>query len=109
LQPVDLVVREQYDPRTVFLDSHPLPDPGTNNIWTFRDLPPGSHGQIKIIMRTVKPAARAYINGEVQGTGFTLTRGKLSTDFEGYTVTNNVQISSGEFRFTDSVTTLINR
>jgi hypothetical protein len=45
--------------------------------------------------------------GEVQGTGFTSTRGKLSTDFEGYSVTNNVQISSGEFRFTDSVTTLI--
>ena len=107
LQPVDLVVREQYDSRTVFIDSYPRPDPGTNNIWTFRDLPPGSHGQIKVIMKTVKPAARADINGGVQGTGFTSTRGKLSTDFEGYTVTNNVQISSGEFRFTDSVTTLI--
>ncbi len=107
LQPVDLVVREEYDQRTVFIDSYPLPDAGTTSIWTFRDLLPGSHGQIKIIMRTVKPAAKADINGEVQGLGFASTRGKLSTDFEGYTVTNNVQISSGEFRFTDSVTTLI--
>jgi hypothetical protein len=104
---VDLVVREEYDSRTVFIDSYPRPDPGTNNIWTFRDLSPGSHGQIKVIMKTVKPAAKADINGEVRGTGFASTRGKLSTDFEGYTVTNNVQISSGEFRFTDSVTTLI--
>jgi hypothetical protein len=107
LQPLDLVVREEYDQRTVFIDSYPLPDPGTNNIWTFTDLPPGAHGQIKIIMRTVKPAAKADINGGVQSTGFTSTRGKLSTDFEGYSVTNNVQIYLGEFRFTDSVTTLI--
>lgn len=107
LQPVDLVVREEYDSRTVFIDSYPLPDAGSNNIWTFQDLPPGAHGQIKIIMRTVKPAAKADINGEVRGMGFASTRGKISTDFESYTVTNNVQISSGEFSFTDSVTTKI--
>ena len=58
LQPTNLVVNEEYDPRTVFIDSYPRPDPGTNNIWTFRNLPPGSHGQIKIIMRTVNPPQR---------------------------------------------------
>ncbi len=83
------------------------PDAGTNNIWTFRNLPPGSHGQIKIIMRTVKPAAKANIDSNVHGKGLTSTRGMLSTNFDGYSVTNNVKISAGEFNFTDSVTTII--
>ncbi len=106
-QPVDLVVRENYDPRTAFIVAYPPPDPGTNNVWTFPGLAPGVHGQIKIIMRTVKPAAKAKIDGDVRGMGFASTRGMLSTEFESYIVTNNVQISSGEFNFTDSVATTI--
>ena len=107
MQPANLVVSEEYDSRTVFIDSYPRPDPGTNNIWTFRNLPPGAHGQIKIIMRTVKPAAKANIDSNVHGQGLTSTKGMLSTSFEGYSVTNNVRISSGEFNFTDSVTTAV--
>ena len=107
MEPTDLVVSEEYDPRTVFVDASPEPDAGTNNIWTFRNLPPGKHGQIKIIMRTVKPAVKANIDSNIHGKGLTSTRGSISTNFDGYPVTNSVKISAGEFNFTDSVTTII--
>jgi hypothetical protein len=42
LQPADLIVKEDYDPRTVFIESYPPPDPGTTNTWTFPSLPPGA-------------------------------------------------------------------
>ena len=52
LEPADLIVKEDYDPRTVFIESYPPPDPGTTNTWTFPNLPPGAHGQITIKMRS---------------------------------------------------------
>jgi hypothetical protein len=107
LQPTDVIVNENYDQRTVFIESYPLPDPGTNNVWTFRDLPPGAHGQIKIRMRTIKPSARASIDGHISGSGFTCTRGMLSTEAESYLVKNNVRISAGKFNFLASATTTI--
>jgi len=58
IEPVDLIVKEDYDPQTVFVVSYPTPDPGTFDTWTFLHLPPGAHGQIVIKMRTRKPAAR---------------------------------------------------
>jgi len=106
-QPADLIVKEDYDPRTVFIESYPPPDPGTTNIWTFPNLPPGAHGQIIIKMRSLKPAARASIDSHVSGKGFTSTEGMLSTEFESYLVTNNVHITAGEFNFSASATTKI--
>ncbi len=107
LDPVDLVVKEEYDLLTIFVDAQPKPDPGTNNIWTFRNLPPGAHGQIKIKMKTTKPAAKAKIEGEVSGLGYTSVNGLLSTNSESYQVTNNVAIYAGEYNFTDSVMTIV--
>ena len=107
LQPVDLIVNEDYDPRTVFIESYPPPDPGTTNTWTFSNLPPGAHGQIIIKMRSLKPSARASIDGQVSGRGLASTEGMLSTEFESYMVTNNVHILAGEFNFSGSTTTRI--
>lgn len=107
LQPVDMIVKEDYDPRTVFIESYPPPDPGTTDTWTFPNLPPGAHGQITIKMRSRKPAARASIDGHVSGKGFASTEGMISTEFESYLVTNNVQITAGEFNFSASATTRI--
>ena len=107
LEPADLIVKEDYDPRTVFIESYPPPDPGTTNTWTFPNLPPGAHGQIIIKMRSRKPAARASIDGHVSGRGFASTEGMLSTEFESYLVTNNVHITAGEFNFSASATTRI--
>jgi len=107
LQATDLIVKEDYDPRTVFIESYPPPDPGTTNTWTFPSLPPGAHGQITIKMRSIKPAARASISSNVSGKGFASTQGTLSTEFESYLVTNNVQITAGEFNFSASATTRI--
>ncbi|MFZ2471615.1 MAG: hypothetical protein WAW52_06690 [Methanothrix sp.] len=107
LEPVDLIVKEDYDPQTVFIESYPSPDPGTTNTWTFPNLPPGAHGQIVIKMRTRKPAARASIDGRVSGKGLASTEGMLSTEFESYLVTNNVLILAGEFNLSASVTTRI--
>ena len=107
LEPADLIVKEDYDERTVFIKSYPPPDPGTTNTWTFPNLPPGAHGQITIKMRSRKPAARASIDGHVSGKGFASTEGMLSTEFESYLVTNNVHITAGEFNFSASATTRI--
>jgi hypothetical protein len=107
LEPADLIVKEDYDPRTVFIESYPPPDPGTTNTWTFPNLPPGAHGQIVIKMRSIKPAARARIDGQVSGKGLMSTEGKLSTEFESYLVTNNVHILAGEFNYSASATTRI--
>jgi len=107
IEPVDLIVKEDYDPQTVFVVSYPTPDPGTFDTWTFLHLPPGAHGQIVIKMRTRKPAAKARIDGQVSGNGFMSTEGMLSTEFESYLVTNNVHIMAGEFNFSGSATTRI--
>ena len=107
LQPADLIVKEDYDPRTVFIESYPPPDPGTTNTWTFPNLPPGAHGQITIKMRSLKPSAQASIDGRVSGRGLASTEGMLSTEFESYMVRNNVHITAGEFNFSASAATRI--
>ena len=106
-EPADLIVNEDYDPLTVFIESYPPPDPGTTNTWTFPNLAPGAHGQIVIKMRSRKPAASASIDGHVSGKGLASTEGMLSTEFDSYLVTNNVHIIAGEFNFSASATTRI--
>lgn len=107
LEPVDLVVREQYDSRTFFVRAVPAPDFGTTNVWTIRSLPPGAHGQIVIKLATIKPSCRADYKGEVSGIGYTAARGLMSTSFPGYDVTNHVTISSGKLNLTASATTRV--
>jgi hypothetical protein len=107
LEPVDLIVKEDYDPRTVFIESYPPPDYGAIDTWTFHNLPPGAHGQIVIKMRSIKPSARAKIDGRVSGRGYACTEGMLSTEFESYLITNSVHITAGEFNFSASATTKI--
>lgn len=106
-EPVDLVVREQYDPRTIFLQATPPPDQGINNVWTFRGLAPGEHGQIVIKMSASKPNCKASIVGEVQGTGYTSASAKLSTSLTGYTITNRVILSSEKFNLTATASTAV--
>ncbi|MDD4093886.1 MAG: hypothetical protein PHF94_04655 [Methanothrix sp.] len=107
LEPADVIVREDYDSRTVFVSSFPKPDYGTFNIWTFHDLAPGAHGQITIKMRTLKPAAKASISGSVTGRGYASTEGLLSTEAKSYMITNTVYITAGEFNHSASVSTRI--
>lgn len=107
LGPADVIVKEEYDPRTVFVSSYPPPDAGTFDTWTFSNLPAGAHGQIVIKMRTKRPSATAGIDGRVTGQGLSSTHGLLSTEFDSYLVTNNVHIQAGDFNFTDSAYTKI--
>jgi hypothetical protein len=107
LEPLDVVIREIYDSRTVFVSADPLPDAGTNNVWTIRDLPPGVHGQIKIKVRTIKIYCKADIDSKVSGEGFASSRGLLSTDLSSYAVTNRVFVSSDKFDLTASASTAI--
>lgn len=107
LHPVDLVVRERYDPRTAFMEADPAPDPGTTDTWTFRQLPPGSHGQIYVKVMTFRPSCRASIGGSVTGLGYTSVRGGISTDFESYHVTNTVTIEAGGRSMTASASTRV--
>jgi hypothetical protein len=106
-EPVDLVVREQYDSRAIFLQATPPPDLGTNNVWTFRGLAPGEHGQIVIKMSASKPNCKASIEGEVQGTGYASASAKLSTSLAGYTITNRVTLSSDKFNLTAAASTAV--
>ena len=107
LTPIDLMVKEQYDPRTTFIEANPSPDPGSTNVWTFRQLPPGAHGQIVIKVATIKPSCKAKIESEVSGRGYTSVNGLLSTDFNGNLITNSVTISSSEFNLTASADTTV--
>lgn len=107
LEPVDLVVKEKYDPKTVFIAAYPSPDPGVFDTWTFHDLPAGAHGQIVIKMRSRKPAAKAVIDGHVSGNGFMSREGMLSTEFNSYIITNSVHIEAGEFNYSASTETRI--
>jgi hypothetical protein len=107
LEPANVIVTENYDKREVFISSYPPPDPGTLNTWTFPALSPGSHGQITIKMRSIKPAATASISGKVSGRGYASTEGTLSTEKESYMITNTVYITAGEFNFSASASTRI--
>jgi hypothetical protein len=107
LEPVDLVVSESYDPRTAFIQASPPPDPGTNNVWTIHNLPPGKHGQIVVKVRASKPTCKADLRGEVSGAGYTSVSGMLSTDFEGYQISNTVTLSSDKFNLTSTATTAV--
>lgn len=107
MEPVDVVVIESYDPRTTFVQASPEPDPGTNNVWTIHDLPPGKHGQIIVKVLTSKPTCKADIRGEVSGVGYTALSGMLSTNFESYQVSNTVALSAGEFNLTATATTAV--
>jgi hypothetical protein len=106
-EPVDLVVREQYDHRAIFLQASPPPDPGTDNVWTFRRLSPGEHGQIVIKMSASKLNCKASIEGEAEGTGYTKASARLSTSLVGYTITNRVSLSSDKFNLTASASTRV--
>lgn len=107
LEPVDLVVREDYDTATSFVRADPQPDPGTTNTWTIRGLSPGKHGQIVVRLITARPSCRAEIRGEVSGRGFTAVHEDLSTDVKSYEVTNRVTLSCSKFTITASVTTAV--
>jgi len=107
IEPADIVVLETYDRRTSFVESSVAPDPGTDNLWTFRHLPAGAHGQIVVKVRATKSTCKASIRGGVEGRGYASTSGMLSTDFESYPVTNRVSIRAGEYNFTDSATTTV--
>jgi len=107
LEPVDVMVREDYDPQTVFISAYPPPDPGTHDTWTFHDLAPGKHGQITVKVRSIKPTAKASMSGSVSGEGFTKVEGMLSTERGSRSVTNTVSIHAGEFNYTQSVSTRI--
>jgi len=106
-EPTDLVVREQYDRRTIFLEASPPPDPGTNNVWTFPRLGPGEHGQIVIKMSASKPNYKASIAGEAEGTGYSAASAKLSSSLAGYTIANGVTLSSDRFNLTASARTVV--
>ncbi len=107
LEPVDVLVLEDYDPQTIFISAYPPPDPGTHDTWTFHDLAPGEYGQITIKVRSVKPTAKASMSGSVSGEGFTKVEGMLSTERGSRSVTNTVSIFAGEFNYSQSVSTRI--
>lgn len=107
LEPLDITIRENYDPRTLFVSADLMPDAGSNNVWTIRNLPPGKHGQIKVKVRTGKISCKADIDGRVSGIGYASSRGHLTTDLVGFTVTNTVNIVSSKFNITASASTVI--
>jgi len=105
--PIDLVIVNQYDPGVVFLEADPSPDPGTKGVWTFKQLPPGQYGQIKIVVRTHKLSCKAEISGTVSGNGLASVARTLSTDQPGYRVNNLLILSTGMSVIRASATTSV--
>jgi hypothetical protein len=89
------------------LEANPSPDPGTKGVWTFKQLPPGQYGQIKIVVRTHKLACKAEISGTVSGNGLASVARTLSTDQPGYKVNNLVILSTGKSVISASATTSV--
>ncbi|HWQ19842.1 MAG TPA: hypothetical protein VN455_08705, partial [Methanotrichaceae archaeon] len=105
--PLDIKVTEYYDPRTAFMEASIPPDPGTTNVWTIKQVPPGVFGQIKIKVKALKPKVEADISGHVEGDGYAAVRRVFSTGLEPYQISNTVTISSDEFNLTGSTTTAV--
>ncbi|NYT02292.1 MAG: DUF11 domain-containing protein [Methanosarcinales archaeon] len=103
----NLVIQEMYDARTVYVESYPPPDPGTNNRWTIGRLGPGEHGQIVIKVQTHRLKCNAEMDGRVQGVGYSSVRRKMTSEQPGYQVTNRVVISCASFNMSDSATTIV--
>ncbi len=106
-EPIDLKVVENYDSRTLFLEASPAPDPGSDNVWTISQLPPGEYGQIKVTMVTSKPKIDAEISGEVSGEGYADVKRAFSTERDGYLVTNKVDIYSDKINISAQTTTTV--
>lgn len=104
-EPLDIKVTEDYDPRTAFMEASTPPDPGTTNVWTIKQVPPGVFGQIKVKVKVIKPKVEADINGHVEGDGYAAVRRVFSTGLEPYQITNKVTISSEEFNLTGEAST----
>lgn len=105
--PLDIKGDENYDPRTAFMEASIPPDPGTTNVWTIKQVPPGVFGQIKIKVKALKPKVEADISGHVEGDGYTAVRRVFSTGLEPYQISNSVTISSDVFNLTGSTTTAV--
>ncbi|MGB9902349.1 hypothetical protein [Methanothrix sp.] len=105
--PADIVIREFYDQRTLFLEAYPPPDPGTNNVWTIRGLRPGEHGQITVKVKTLRGSCTAGFDGSVSGVGYASVYRRLSTEREAYYVTNSVRIDGGGINRSASATTKV--
>lgn len=103
----NLVITENYDPRTTIISASPPPDPGTNNVWTIGTVQPGYYGQIKIVMRVAKQKCKAVIDGRVSGTGYVSVRQRLSTERSGHVITNKVEISCDQFNQSATVKTAV--
>jgi hypothetical protein len=93
-------VRETYDPRSIFLSAYPQPDPGTNNIWTIRSVPPGGHGQITVRVKTKKRSANGKMESSISGSGYANVRHFATTSAPEYILTNRVTMKSDEFNRT---------
>jgi len=103
----DVRIVEHYDPRTVFVEAYPAPDPGTNNVWTIPRLAPGEHGQIVIKVKTQTLKAKAEMTGSVSGTGFASVRRSMSTGLDEYYVINRVEIICDSFEMSGETSTLV--
>lgn len=100
--PGDVTVTEHYPAGAGLVEADPSPDPGTNNRWTFRDLPPGQHGRITVKLRMSKGYAEVDGDGQVSGTGMVSVRRSLTTRKDSHLVKNQVTVSGGGINRTAS-------
>ena len=105
---IDLVIAEDYGPGTVFMKADPVPDSGTDNLWTIKGLHPSSKWiKIKITVKVPKSTCEAEIDGSVSGIGYSSVHRSLSTDRPSYEITNQVTLSYEAVKKTLLITTTI--
>mgnify|MGYP001313375871 CR=1 FL=1 len=92
----NFVIVEDYDPHMSLISADPLPDPGTNNVWTIGNLSPGSYGKIVLVMKMEKQNFVADVEGRVLGDGFVSVRRRFTTDRSPTMIVNQVRISSDQ-------------
>jgi hypothetical protein len=105
---IDLVITGNYGPGTVFMNSDPEPDSGTDNTWTIKGLHPSSTWRkIKITLKVPKSTCEAEIEGSVSGIGYSSVHRTLSTNHNSYKITNQVTLSYESIKKTLLITTTI--
>ncbi len=107
----NVVITEYYPEGVTFISASPAPDPGTNNIWTWKeDLRPGRSGNINISVTVPEPWEKGYSffeSGGVRGEGFLMVSKELSTGQKPYKLTNVVTLTCDQlFRTATAFTTV---
>ena len=93
----NVTITENYPAGVTFISAKPVPDAGTNNVWTIGTLLPGESGTIVIKVKVPEQIDLYFTEtGSVIGEGLVMVTKDLSTEQKPYSLKNSVTLSCTE-------------